>query len=179
MSRVGTKPVAVPPNVDVEIDGSSVKVKGPKGELSRRIHQDIKVNLEDGRILVERPSESKVHKSLHGLTRSLIANMVEGVSDGYQKALELVGVGYRASKAGDRLVLSVGYSKPVEFDPPEGIQIDVPSPTSVVVKGSDKEKVGEIAARIRRVRPPEPYQGKGIRYAGERVRRKVGKAGKK
>jgi len=179
MSRVGMKPIAVPPNVDVMIDGDSVAVKGPKGELSRKIHQDVKVVLEDGRVLVSRPSESKVHKSLHGLTRSLIANMVEGVSTGYQKALELVGVGYRASKSGDKLVLAVGYSKPVEFDPPEGIEIEVPNPTYVVVRGSDKEVVGETAARIRRVRPPEPYQGKGIRYAGEKVRRKVGKAGKK
>ncbi|MEW6082475.1 MAG: 50S ribosomal protein L6 [Bacillota bacterium] len=179
MSRVGIKPIAVPPNVDVTVNGDSVAVKGPKGELSRKIHQDMKIVLEDGRVQVSRPSESKEHKSLHGLTRSLIANMVEGVSRGYQKALELVGVGYRASKSGEKLVLAVGYSKPVEFDPPEGIEIDVPNPTYIIVRGSDKEVVGQTAARIRQVRPPEPYQGKGIRYAGEKVRRKVGKAGKK
>ncbi|MEW6243225.1 MAG: 50S ribosomal protein L6 [Bacillota bacterium] len=179
MSRVGKKPVTVPSGVTVSVEGNLVRVKGPRGELSREIHDGIAVEVWDGQILVTRASDHKGMRSLHGLTRSLIANMIHGVTQGYQKALELVGVGYRASKSGNKLVLSVGYSKPVEIDPPQGIEIDVPNPTYVIVKGNDKESVGQFAAIIRDVRPPEPYLGKGIRYVGERVRRKVGKTGKK
>ncbi len=179
MSRVGKKPVTVPSGVTVSVEGNLVRVKGPRGELSREIQDGIAVEVSDGEILVTRASDDKGMRSLHGLTRSLIANMVHGVTQGYQKALELVGVGYRASKSGNKLVLSVGYSKPVEIDPPQGIEIDVPNPTYVIVKGNDKESVGQFAAIIRDVRPPEPYLGKGIRYVGERVRRKVGKTGKK
>lgn len=179
MSRVGRVPVKIPAGVTVEVRGNAVVVKGPKGELSREFHPDMTIKVEAGSVIVERPSDEKKHKSLHGLTRSLIANMVEGVTKGYEKSLELVGVGYRAAKGGRKLTLTVGYSHPVEIDPPEGIEFEVPNPTLIVVKGKDKELVGQMAASIRDVRPPEPYQGKGIRYAGEKVRRKAGKAGKK
>ncbi len=178
MSRVGLVPIPVPDGVDVSIEGNLVKVKGPKGELRRHVHRDMNVSLEDGKVIVRRPSENRLHKSLHGLTRTLIANMVEGVTKGYQKNLELVGTGYRARKEGNKLVLTVGYSHPVEIQPPDGIEIQVPNPTTITVKGNDKELVGQVAAKIRAVRKPEPYLGKGIRYAGERVRRKEGKAAK-
>jgi large subunit ribosomal protein L6 len=177
MSRIGRMPIAIPTGVDVAINGNTISVKGPKGELSREIHPDILVKVEDGNIVVTRHSDLKMYKSLHGLTRSLINNMVKGVTEGYIKALEISGVGYRASKQGDKLVLTVGYSHPVEMVPLEGIEFEVPTPTEVVVKGIDKELVGETAAKIRAVRPPEPYVGKGIKYKGEHVRRKAGKTG--
>ncbi|WP_054950989.1 50S ribosomal protein L6 [Numidum massiliense] len=179
MSRIGKKPIAVPDGVEVTVDGAQVTVKGPKGTLSREIHSEMSVKVADKEVLVERPSEAKKHRSLHGTTRSLIANMVEGVAKGYSKELELVGVGYRAQKKGKNLGLTVGYSHPVEIEPEEGIEFDVPSQTEVVVKGIDKERVGAMAAKIRSVREPEPYKGKGIKYKGERIIRKEGKAGKK
>lgn len=179
MSRVGKKPIPIPGEVSVEVRGNVVTVRGPRGELSREVHPEMTVEVADGTVRVRRPSDSRQHRSLHGLTRSLVANMVEGVTRGFQKGLELVGTGYRASKSGTKLVLSVGFSHPVEVVPPTGIEIEVPNPATVVVKGNDKELVGQVAANIRAVRRPEPYLGKGIRYAGERVRRKVGKTGKK
>ena len=179
MSRIGKVPIPVPPGVTVEIDGNAVRVKGPKGELSRVLSDEITVRFEGQTLVVTRPSDAPRHRALHGLTRTLVANMVEGVTKGFEKRLELVGVGYRAARQGDKLVLTVGYSHPVEIVPPQGIEFQVPATNAVVVQGADREQVGEIAARIHRVRPPEPYQGKGIRYQGERVRRKVGKTGKK
>jgi large subunit ribosomal protein L6 len=178
MSRIGRLPIPVPNGVDVSIDGRQVTVKGPKGELSRELHPDISVRQEDGTLVVERPSEQKVHKQLHGLTRTLVANMVEGVTNGYRKGLEITGVGYRAQKVGDRLQLSLGYSHPVEIAPPKGITFELENPTRLAVVGIDKQLVGEIAAKVRATRKPEPYKGKGVRYAGEQVRRKAGKAGK-
>ncbi len=178
MSRVGKAPITIPNGVDVKIKGNTVTVKGPKGELSQDFHPDMTVKIEDGKIVVQRPSDERQHRSLHGLTRSLIANMIEGVTKGFSKSLQLVGTGYRASLSGRKLVLSVGYSHPVEITPPEGIQIEVPNPTAIRVHGIDKQLVGEVAAKIRAVKKPEPYLGKGIRYEGERVRRKMGKAGK-
>lgn len=178
MSRIGRQPVPVPSGVQVTIEGSRVSVKGPKGQLEQEFHPDIRVELENGHIRVSRPSDDKEHRALHGLTRSLVANMVEGVTNGFQRNLELKGVGYRAQKQGNKLVLSVGYSHPVEIHPPEGVEIDVPQPTKISVRGIDKQKVGQVAANIRAVRPPEPYLGKGIMYEGERIRRKAGKAGK-
>jgi large subunit ribosomal protein L6 len=178
MSRIGNKPVEVPSDVTVTLDGNTMTVKGPKGELTRTFHQDMVIKLDDNKIVVERPSDNKLHRSLHGTTRSVIDNMVQGVKNGYEKALELIGVGYRASKSGSKLVLNVGYSHPVEITPEQGIEIDVPANTKVVVRGIDKERVGAIAANIRDVRPPEPYKGKGIRYEGEYVRRKEGKSAK-
>ncbi|KMM36063.1 50S ribosomal protein L6 [Guptibacillus hwajinpoensis] len=178
MSRVGLKPVEIPSGVTIDIKGDVVTVKGPKGELSRTFSSDIKVNIEENVLTVARPSDHKEHRALHGTTRSLIANMVEGVTKGYEKGLEIIGVGYRASKSGEKLILNVGYSHPVEMVPEQGIDIEVPSNTKVVVKGIDKERVGAVAANIRAVRTPEPYKGKGIRYEGEYVRRKEGKTGK-
>ncbi|MBM7588290.1 large subunit ribosomal protein L6 [Bacillus pakistanensis] len=178
MSRVGKKPIEVPAGVTVTIEGSKVTVKGPKGELSRTFNPDIKVELEENIVNITRPSDAKDHRALHGTTRALIANMVEGVSKGFERNLELIGVGYRAQKQGKKLVLNVGYSHPVEIEPEEGIEIDVPANTKVSVKGIDKERVGATAANIRAVRSPEPYKGKGIRYEGEYVRRKEGKTGK-
>ncbi|MFS0644918.1 50S ribosomal protein L6 [Siminovitchia sp. 179-K 8D1 HS] len=178
MSRIGKKPIEIPSGVTVTKDGNTVTVKGPKGELKNTFHQEMIINVEDNTITVVRPSDAKEHRSMHGTTRSLLANMVEGVSKGFEKSLELVGVGYRAQKQGKKLVLNVGYSHPVEFEPEDGIEIDVPSNTKVVVKGYNKERVGALAADIRAVRPPEPYKGKGIRYEGEYVRRKEGKTGK-
>jgi len=178
MSRVGKKPLEIPAGVTVTINGSTVTVKGPKGELTRTFHPDMAIKLEDNVLTVSRPSDEKEHRALHGTTRSLLANMVEGVSKGFEKALELVGVGYRASKQGKKLVLTVGYSHPVEIEAEEGLEIEVPSQTKIVVKGADKQRVGELAANIRAVRAPEPYKGKGIRYEGEVVRRKEGKTGK-
>lgn len=179
MSRIGKKPIPVPAGVDVQIDGNAVRVKGPKGQLERELHRDMIIKLENGQLLVERPSENKMHRSLHGLTRTLLSNMVVGVTTGFQKNLELVGVGYRASKQGNKLVLAVGYSHPVEIEPEAGLEIEVPAPTKISIKGVDKEKVGALAAVIRAVREPEPYKGKGIKYEGEKIRRKVGKAGGK
>lgn len=179
MSRVGKAPVAVPANVTVTIEPGLVKVKGPKGELSRIVHKDMIVKIEGNTLTVQRPSDERAHRALHGLTRTLINNMVEGVTNGFAKTLELSGTGYRAAKSGQKLSLSVGFSHPVEITPPAGIDIEVPNVTTVIVKGIDKELVGQIAADVRAVKPPEPYLGKGIKYAGERVRRKEGKTGKK
>ena len=178
MSRIGNKPIEVPADVTVTINGNHVTVKGPKGELSRDFNKDLTITLEDNTLTVTRPSDSKEHRTIHGTTRSLLANMVEGVSKGFEKKLELIGVGYRAQKQGNKLVLNVGYSHPVEFVPEQGLEIEVPENTKIIVKGFDKEKVGALAANIRAVRPPEPYKGKGIRYEGEYVRRKEGKTGK-
>jgi large subunit ribosomal protein L6 len=179
MSRIGKLPVAVPKGVQVTVGAdNTVQVKGPKGTLSQKIHKDITVTLVGDVITVTRPSDEKEHRSLHGLSRSLIANMVEGVSTGFQKNLEIVGVGYRAQKQGKKLVLNVGYSHPVEIDEINGLEFEVPAPTRITVKGIDKQAVGEMAANIRRVRPPEPYKGKGIRYENEHVRRKEGKTAK-
>jgi len=178
VSRIGKKPVPVPPGVEVSINGNSVRVKGPKGELQRSLHPEMKVELADGSIHVLRPSDEKVHRALHGLTRTLVANMVDGVTKGFEKGLEINGVGYRASKQGTKLVLQVGYSHSVEIDPPKGIEIEVPAPNRINVRGINKEDVGAIAAKIRSVREPEPYLGKGIKYVDERIRRKAGKAGK-
>lgn len=179
MSRIGRQPVPVPPGVEVHIDGNVVKVKGPKGELEKKMHRDMVIKYENGNLLVERPTDNKLHKSLHGLTRTLLNNMVVGVTKGFQKNLEMNGVGFRAAKQGKKLVLSVGYSHPVEIEPEAGLEIEVPAPNKISVKGIDKERVGALAAAIRASRPPEPYKGKGIRYEGERIRRKAGKAGGK
>ncbi|THF79160.1 50S ribosomal protein L6 [Cohnella fermenti] len=179
MSRIGRKPIQVPNGVDVNLDNNKITVKGPKGTLSRELHKDMKVTIEANVINVERPSDHKLHRSLHGTTRSVVANMVSGVTEGYSKNLELVGVGYRASKSGEKLVLNVGYSHPVEFIPENGIEFEVPAQNRIIIKGIDKEAVGSIAAKVREVRPPEPYKGKGIKYEGERILRKEGKAGKK
>ncbi|MFE8703844.1 50S ribosomal protein L6 [Cytobacillus sp. FJAT-54145] len=178
MSRVGKKPVEIPSGVTVTLNDNNVTVKGPKGELSRSFHPDIEIKVEDNVINVSRPSEAKEHRALHGTTRALLANMVEGVSKGFERNLELIGVGYRASKQGNKLVLNVGYSHPVEIVAEEGVEIEVPSNTKISIKGTNKERVGALAANIRDVRPPEPYKGKGIRYEGEFVRRKEGKTGK-
>lgn len=178
MSRVGRKPIEIPEGVTISKDGSTVIVKGPMGELSRELSEEMVLNINDNVIEVERPSESKEHRSLHGTTRSLVSNMVDGVKEGFTKTLELVGVGYRANKTGNKLVLNVGYSHPVEFEPDEGIEFDVPSNTQIIVKGIDKELVGATAAKIRAVREPEPYKGKGIKYQNERIIRKEGKTGK-
>mgnify|MGYP002732485400 FL=1 len=178
MSRVGRKPVEIPAGVTVTLNGNTVTVKGPKGELTRTFHSDIEIKVEDNIVVVNRPSDAKLHRSLHGTTRAIISNMVEGVSKGFERNLELIGVGYRAQKQGKKLVLNVGYSHPVEIEPEEGIEIEVPANTKISIKGTDKERVGALAANIRDVRPPEPYKGKGIRYEGEHVRRKEGKTGK-
>jgi large subunit ribosomal protein L6 len=179
MSRIGRKPIQVPGGVNIDLDNSLITVKGPKGSLSREIHKDMKIVVEDNVITVERPSDNKLHRSLHGTTRSVIANMVSGVTEGFAKSLELVGVGYRANKTGEKIVLNVGYSHPVEITPDNGIEFEVPSNTKIIVRGIDKELVGATAAKIRSVREPEPYKGKGIKYEGERILRKEGKAGKK
>ncbi len=179
MSRIGKRPVALPNGVSVAIDGATVTVKGPKGTLSRTLPADIAVSTEDGVINVNRPSDSTLHKSLHGLTRTLVANMVEGVSNGFTRALEIQGVGYKAETRPTGINLVVGLSHQVEIKAPEGIKLVVETPTLVKVEGIDKELVGQVAAEIRRVRPPEPYKGKGIRYQGEQVRRKAGKTGAK
>ncbi|MEK4512925.1 50S ribosomal protein L6 [Paenibacillus anaericanus] len=179
MSRIGRKPITVPSGVDITLDNSVITVKGPKGSLTRELHKDIKVIIEENLITIERPSDNKLHRSLHGTTRSVVNNMVSGVTEGFSRTLELVGVGYRASKVGDKLVLNVGYSHPVEITPEPGIEFDVPTNTKIIVNGINKERVGEYAANIRSVRAPEPYKGKGIKYEGERIIRKEGKAGKK
>ncbi|MCL6562239.1 MAG: 50S ribosomal protein L6 [Firmicutes bacterium] len=179
MSRIGKRPIPVPAGVEVKIDGQQVEVKGPRGQLAREFHPKVRIALEENQLVVSPVDESLEARAQWGLGRTLLANMVEGVSRGYEKQLELTGVGYRASKQGQKVVLTVGYSHPVEIDPPSGIQFEVPNPTNVVVRGYDRELVGQVAARIRSVRPPEPYKGKGIHYLGERIRRKVGKTGKK
>ena len=178
MSRIGKLPVQVPGGVKVTIAPGHVKVEGPKGQLERALPADISVKQVDGELVFERPSDDFQHRALHGLVRSLVANMVEGVNKGFTKHLELVGVGYRAAKQGDELVLSLGYSHPIKFKPPKGIAIDVQDPTKFSVSGISIEDVGQVAANIRRLRPPEPYKGKGVMYRGEKVRRKAGKAGK-
>ncbi|AIY04020.1 50S ribosomal protein L6 [Planococcus sp. PAMC 21323] len=179
MSRVGKKPIEVPADVTITLgDKNAVTVKGPKGELTREFHKDITIALEDNVLTLTRPSDSKDHRTNHGTTRALLANMVTGVSKGFERTLELVGVGYRAQLQGEKLVLNVGYSHPVEFTPENGVTVEVPANTKVIVKGIDKERVGALASNIRQVRPPEPYKGKGIRYEGEVVRRKEGKTGK-
>ena len=175
MSRIGRKPIPVPEAVTVEIGPGRVAIKGPKGELSQGLSTEMKVEQGDGVLTVERPTNRGEHRALHGLTRSLIANMVEGVTEGFEKRLEIQGVGYRAQLKGKNLELALGYSHPVAIEAPEGIEFEVPQPTRITVRGSSKQAVGEVAARIRKVRPPEPYKGKGIRYEGEYVRRKVGK----
>ena len=178
MSRIGRLPIAVPAGVEVTLDGRDITVKGPKGTLARQLHPDMRIVREEGRLLVERPTEAKMHKQLHGLTRTLVANMVEGVTNGYRKGIEITGVGYRATKVGDKLQLNLGYSHPIEIDPPAGITFEVENPTRLAVVGIDKELVGQIAAQVRATRKPEPYKGKGVHYLGEQIRRKAGKAGK-
>ena len=171
-------PITVPPSVDVAIDGRDITVKGPKGTLNRALHPDMNVSMEGSTIVVERPTEAKHHKQLHGLTRTLVANMVTGVTTGYRKPLEITGVGYRAAKVGDKLQLNLGYSHPIEIEPPAGITFELENPTRLAVVGIDKELVGQIAAKVRATRKPEPYKGKGVHYLGEQIRRKAGKAGK-
>ncbi|HJW21057.1 MAG TPA: 50S ribosomal protein L6 [Candidatus Limnocylindrales bacterium] len=178
MSRIGRLPIAVPAGVEVAIDGRHITVTGPKGSLSRDLHPEMAVSRDGDSIIVTRPSETKTHRQLHGLTRTLVNNMVVGVTTGYRKGLEITGVGYRAALVGRKLQLSLGYSHPIEIDPPAGINFEVENPTKLAVVGIDKELVGEIASRVRASRKPEPYKGKGVRYAGEYVRRKAGKAGK-
>jgi len=179
MSRIGKKPIEVPESVTVTLEENNVvTVKGPKGELKNKFNTDIKIEQEGNVITLTRPSESKDHRSIHGTTRSLLDNMVTGVSKGFERSLELVGVGYRAQLQGQKLVLNVGFSHPVEFTPEAGVEVEVPANTKITVRGIDKERVGALASSIRQVRPPEPYKGKGIRYAGEQVRRKEGKTGK-
>jgi large subunit ribosomal protein L6 len=180
MSRIGRSPITVPAGVTVTIgDSNVVTVKGPKGELTRQLHKDMIIELEGSVINVKRPSDNKEHRSLHGLTRTLVNNMVTGVTQGFSKTLEIAGVGYRAAKSGQKLALTLGFSHPLEVEPPQGITIDVPQPNRIIVSGIDKEAVGELAAKIRGYREPEPYKGKGIKYEGEVIRRKVGKAGGK
>lgn len=178
MSRIGKRPIDLPSGVEVTLGEGSIMVKGAKGVLKRDIPAGISVSQEDNQLIVKRASDAKEHRSLHGLTRALIANMVQGVDKGFEKKLELVGTGYRAAAQGKKLVLNVGYSHPVEFEPPEGIEFETPAATRITIKGIDKEKVGHIAAAIREVRKPEPYKGKGIKYEDEKIRRKAGKAGK-
>jgi large subunit ribosomal protein L6 len=178
MSRIGRLPITVPSTVDVTIEGRRLTVKGPKGTLTRELHPDMTVKREADNLVVTRPTEQKTHKQLHGLTRTLVNNMVVGVTDGYRKGLEITGVGYRAVKTGEKLTLSLGYSHQIDIDPPSGISFEVETPTRLAVVGIDKELVGQIAAQVRSTRKPEPYKGKGVRYAGEKIRRKAGKAGK-
>ena len=179
MSRIGNKPITVPENVEVKLDGNKITVKGPKGTLEKELHPNMKITLENNVITVTRPNDEPQNRSLHGLTRTLINNMIVGVVDEYTRALEINGVGYRAAKQGNKLVLTLGYSHPVEMVEPEGIKYEVPTPNQIIVKGMDKELVGEMAAVIRTKRPPEVYRGKGIKYVEEHIRRKEGKAGKK
>ena len=179
MSRIGKKPVPIPKGVTVTLDGSHITVKGPKGELSRSLPGSMLVSMKDNEVVVERPSEENEHKALHGLTRTLVANMVEGVTAGFSKQLEIIGVGYKAEQRPYGLQLSLGFSHPIEYRAPAGIKLTAPQPTQVNIEGANKEMVGQVAAEIRSYRPPEPYKGKGIKYAGEQVRRKAGKAGGK
>ncbi|MBU5256334.1 50S ribosomal protein L6 [Tissierella praeacuta] len=179
MSRIGLKPITIPSGVEIKInDNNLVEVKGPKGQLSENINPDMEIKIEDGVLTVGRPTENKKHKSLHGLSRTLISNMIIGVTEGYSKTLEIEGTGYRAAKQGKKLVLTLGYSHPVELEDPAGIEVEVPAANKIIVKGIDKQLVGNYAANIRAFRKPEPYKGKGIKYAGEIIRRKVGKTGK-
>lgn len=178
MSRIGYKTIEIPEGVEISQEGNTVTVKGKNGELTRDISPVITMNIDGSEVTFERPNESKQSRTIHGTTRALVNNMVEGVSVGYQKDLELIGVGYRAQKQGNNLVLNVGLSHPVEFDAPEGIEIDVPSNTEITIKGADKDAVGQLAAKVRGIRPPEPYKGKGIKYKGEYILRKEGKTGK-
>jgi large subunit ribosomal protein L6 len=178
MSRIGKHPVVLPKGVTAKVEGNTVQVKGPKGELERTLHDDMKVSLNDNQILVERPSDEANHKALHGLSRTLVANMIEGVTKGFRKELELVGVGYKADARPYGLQLALGFSHPVKYEAPKGIKLSAPQPTQIVVEGANKEIVGQVAAEIRSIRPPEPYKGKGIKYVGEQIRRKAGKAGK-
>jgi large subunit ribosomal protein L6 len=178
MSRIGRLPIPVPAGVDVALAGDSITVSGPRGTLSRRLVPELRVVQEDGTLRVERPGDDKRSRELHGLTRTLVANMVTGVTTGFRKGLEITGVGYRAQKVGEKLQLNLGYSHPIEIEPPAGISFEVENPTRLAVVGIDKELVGHVAARVRAMRKPEPYKGKGVRYAGETVRRKAGKAGK-
>ncbi len=179
MSRIGKNPINIPKNVTIEFQDSIVKVKGPKGELSQQIADEVQIKQENGQLIVERKSETKKHRALHGLSRALIANMVEGVTNGFEKKLELVGVGYRAQMQGPKLVINIGFSHPVEVNPPQGIEFEVPAPTRISVRGINKQLVGNTAAHIRAIRKPEPYKGKGIKYENETIQRKVGKAGGK
>ncbi len=178
MSRIGKLPIPVPAGVNVKVESHHVTVEGPRGQLDRTLPAQIAIQQEDGQLVCTRPSDGREHRSLHGLTRTLLANMVTGVSAGFRKDLELVGVGYRAQKQGDELVLTLGFSHPVRFRPPEGVAVEVADPTHFAVTGNSKEQVGQVAADLRRLRPPEPYKGKGVMYRGERVRRKPGKSGK-
>ena len=178
MSRIGLKPIEVPEGVEIKFENNNIQVKGPKGELQQEIHPTMNVNIDGNIITIERANEEKESRSLHGTTRSLISNMIEGVTKGFQRELEIIGVGYRAQKQGNKLVINAGYSHPVEFEQDENIEFEVPKNTEIIVKGIDKQKVGSVAAEIRAVRPPEPYKGKGIRYKGEHVRRKEGKTAK-
>jgi len=178
MSRIGRQPVEIPSNVQVQIEGATVTVKGPKGELTRVVHADIRLHVDEGKLIVTRPSDEANHRALHGLTRALVANMVTGVGDGFSRTLELIGVGYRAQQMGKAIQVAVGFSHPVDVQPPSGIELEVEGTSKIHIRGIDKELVGQTAAEIRSIRPPEPYKGKGIRYEGEHVRRKAGKAGK-
>ena len=179
MSRIGRRPIPVPAGVDVVLDGSNIRVKGPRGELTRTLNDKVVVRREADEILVERPSDSPEHRSLHGLTRTLVANMIDGVTTGFKKTLEIVGVGYRAENKPFGLTLALGYSHPIDYKAPEGIELRAVNPTTVEVTGANKEVVGQVAAEIRSLRPPEPYKGKGVKYQGEVIRRKAGKAGGK
>lgn len=179
MSRIGKMPIGIPSGVSIAQEGNIIRVKGPKGELIKEFHPEIAINIEAEQITVTRPTDNKEHRCLHGLTRTLLNNMVTGVTQGFEKKLELVGVGYRAAMQGSKLVLNVGYSQPVEMDPGADLSVQVPAPNKITVMGIDKEKVGAFAANVRAVREPEPYKGKGIKYEGERIKRKAGKAGVK
>lgn len=179
MSRIGKKPIPVPANVQATVEGQTVKVKGPRGELTRTLHPAMTLSLANGTLTVARPSDENEHKALHGLTRTLVANMVEGVTAGYRKQLDIVGVGYKAEARPYGLQLALGFSHPIEFRAPKGIKLSAPQPTQIIIEGADKEMVGQVAAELRGLRPPEPYKGKGIKYAGEQIRRKAGKAGGK
>ena len=179
MSRIGRRPVPVTKGVTVTVDGNTVKVKGPRGELTRTLHPEMKVRLEGDTVIVDRPSDEPNHRALHGLSRTLIANMIEGVTAGYRKQLEISGVGYKAEARPFGLQLALGFSHPVQYRAPEGIKLSAPNPTTVVIEGANKEIVGQVAAELRNLRPPEPYKGKGIKYQGEQIRRKAGKAGSK
>lgn len=179
MSRIGRMPIAIPAGVTVEVNGNVVKAKGPKGELTKAMHPDMIIEVEGSEVLVKRPSEDKMHKSLHGLTRTLVNNMVVGVSEGYKKELDVVGVGYRVAMDGKKLVMNIGFSHQVTVEPIDGITIEAPAPNKIIISGLDKQMVGQFAADVRKKRPPEPYKGKGIRYTGEVVRRKEGKTGAK
>jgi large subunit ribosomal protein L6 len=179
MSRIGKKPVPIPKGVTVSVDGRNVRVKGPRGELLRVVHPAMAVAVEDSRVVVTRPSDEAEHKALHGLTRTLVANMIEGVTAGFRKQLEIVGVGYKAETRPYGLQLALGFSHPVDYRAPAGIKLSAPQPTAILVEGANKEVVGQVAAELRSIRPPEPYKGKGIKYVGEQVRRKAGKAGGK